>query len=73
MIRMNECVPEPRTATRYHRMGLVNKHRMTICISRNRANQTHMADKSTNQSINHEVKYVGPPPKPNLFLSKLIS
>ena len=73
MIRMNECVPGPRTATHYHRMGLVSKPRMTICISRNRVNQTHMADKSTNQSINHEVKYVGPPLKPDLFLHELIS
>ena len=28
------CVPGQWTATRYHGMGLVNKHRMIICISR---------------------------------------
>ena len=36
-------------------------------ISRNRVNQSCMANKSIDQSIKHEVKYVGPPPKPVYF------
>ena len=73
MIRMSECVPRQQTATRYHRMRLVNKCKMIICISRNRVCRSHMANESINQSINHEISYVGPPPKPILFLHELVS
>ena len=62
-------VPGSRAAMRLtKKMELVNKYRMIICISRNRVNQSCVANKSTNQSINYEIKYVGLPPKPNSFL-----
>ena len=70
---MSKCVPRPQAAMCYQKMGLVNKHRMIMCISRNRVNQSRMANKSTNQSINHKITCVGPPPKPDLFLQKSIS
>ena len=46
---------------------LVIKHKMIMCIPRIRVNQSHIANESINQSINHEVSYVGPPPKPIYF------
>ena len=47
---MSKYVPGQQTATRYHRMRLVNKHRMITRMSRNRVNQLHMANESINQS-----------------------
>ena len=71
---MSEYVPGSRAAMRLakKKMELVNKYRMIICISRDRVNQSRVANKSTNQSINYEIKYVGLPPKPNSFLYGLI-
>ena len=61
------CIPDQQTATRYHKIGLANKHRMITRISRNGVNQLHMTNESSNQSISHEITYVGPPPKPDCF------
>ena len=58
------CVPVHQTATRYHKIGLVDKHRLIIYISWNIAKQSRMANKSINQSISNEFTYVGSPPKP---------
>ena len=41
-------------------------------ISRNRVNQSHVANEANNQLINLEISYVGPPPKPNSFSYELI-
>ena len=35
-------------------------------------NKSYMATESTNQSINHKISYVGPPPKPCFILHELI-
>ena len=61
------CVPGPWATVRYQKTRLVIKHKMFMCISRIRVNQSHIANESINQSINHEVPYVGPPPKPIYF------
>ena len=37
------------------------------CMSKSRTNQSCMIIKSNNQSINHKVTHVGPPPKPVHF------
>ena len=54
---------------RYHEAGSVNNEyvHILVCMSRNKMNQTRMANKSTKQSISHEIIYVGPPPKPVCF------
>ena len=49
------CVPVQQTATRYHKIGLVDKRRLIMYISWNIANQSRMADKSTNRSINQSI------------------
>ena len=41
-------------------------------MSRNRVNQSYMANKSIDQSINHEVKYMGPPTKARSLLPEPI-
>ena len=45
------CVPDQQTATRYHKIGLVDKRRLIMYISRNIANQSRMANKSINQLV----------------------
>ena len=67
MIKMNECVPSQQTTTRYHGMGLVNKHRIIAYMSESRINQSCMTSQSIDQSIDHKNIYVGPPPKPDLY------
>ena len=54
---------------RYHEAGSMNNEYVHILIrmSRNRINQTCMANKPTKRSISHEIIYVGPPPKPVYF------
>ena len=47
----NECVPGPPVTNALSETGLVNKHRRIMCISRNRVNQTHLANESISQSI----------------------
>ena len=46
---------------------LVNEHRIVSCMSQSKS------IKHDNQSINEKITHVRPPPKPNLFLHKLIS
>ena len=53
---------------RNHETGLVSNEQDIIKrISRNRINQSYMANKLVKQSISREVTYVGPPPKPVYF------
>ena len=57
------CVPVQQTATRYHKIGLVDKRKLIMYISWNITDQS----RQINQSINHKIRYVGPPPKPVYF------
>ena len=45
------CVHVQQTAMRYHKIGLVDKHRLIMYISWNIADQSRMTNKSINQSI----------------------
>ena len=49
------CVPVQQTTTRYHKIGLVDKRRLIMYISWNIANQSRMANKSTNRSIDQSI------------------
>ena len=49
------CVPVQQTATRYHKIGLVDKRRLIMYISWNIANQSRMTNKSINRSINQSI------------------
>ena len=60
----NRYVPGQQTATRYHKTGLMDKHRLIICMPWSVADQSCMANKSIKRSISHEFTYVRPPPKP---------
>ena len=49
--RGSGCVHVQQTAMRYHKIGLVDKHRLIIYISWNIAKQSRMTNKSINQLV----------------------
>nr|CAN63816.1 hypothetical protein VITISV_010337 [Vitis vinifera] len=53
----NRYVPGQQTATRYHKTGLMDKHRLIICMPWSVADQSCMANKSIKRSISHEFTY----------------
>ena len=69
------CVPVQQTAMRYHKIGLVDKHRLIMYISWNIADQSRMTNKSINRSIDQSIiksRMWGPHQSP-FILHELIS
>ena len=62
--RENGYILGRRATMCYQQRGLVHNLGIISCMSESRINQLCMIIKSNNQSINHKVTYVGPPPKP---------